>query len=410
MTITFPALTDVEGRLKAKRDELGAIFAEAGIAEGGTIDLSKVKSLDGDDAAKAAAIKNLNDELTDLGKKADELKGVARAAQAVRDGEETGERSDDQDPDEDRRTKRIPTFGEAFVKSGAGNKHKGRVVELDVELKTLMTTAAGWAPETIRSPRFVEDAQRPIQVVDFIPQTTTAQTAVSFMEETTFTNAAVEVAEGVAKPEAALALTEQTSPVRKIAVWIPVTDEQLEDVPRIQQYLDNRLGFMVRQRLDQQIISGDGTAPNISGMLDIVGIQTQAKATDPTPDAVYKAITKVNVTGQAMANLVIFHPNDWQDVRLLRTTDGIYIWGNPSDAGPERIWGLPVAVVQAATENTAIVVDTNFTELAMRKGLEVKVSDSHASYFIENKQAVRAELRAAFIVYRPAAICSVTGV
>lgn len=410
MTITFPALTDVEGRLKAKRDELGAIFAEAGIAEGGTIDLSKVKSLDGDDAAKAAAIKNLNDELTDLGKKADELKGVARAAQAVRDGEETGERSDDQDPDEDRRTKRTPTFGEAFVKSGAGNKHKGRVVELDVELKTLMTTAAGWAPETIRSPRFVEDAQRPIQVVDFIPQTTTAQTAVSFMEETTFTNAAVEVAEGVAKPEAALALTEQTSPVRKIAVWIPVTDEQLEDVPRIQQYLDNRLGFMVRQRLDQQIISGDGTAPNISGMLDIVGIQTQAKATDPTPDAVYKAITKVNVTGQAMANLVIFHPNDWQDVRLLRTTDGIYIWGNPSDAGPERIWGLPVAVVQAATENTAIVVDTNFTELAMRKGLEVKVSDSHASYFIENKQAVRAELRAAFIVYRPAAICSVTGV
>jgi HK97 family phage major capsid protein len=406
MTITFPALTEVEGRLKAKRDELAVIFTEAGPE----MDLAKVKALDGDIYAKAAAIKALNDEMTDLGAKADELRGVARAATAVRDGEEKGETSDDQDPGEDRRTKRTLTFGEAFVKSGAGGKLKGRVVELDVELKTLFETATGWVPEATRGPRVILDAQRPVQVVDFIPQTTTNQNAVTFMEETTFTNAAAETAEGVAKPEAALALTEQTSPVRKIAVWIPVTDEQLEDVPRIQQYLDNRLGFMVRQRLDLQIISGNGTAPNISGMLDIVGIQTQAKGADPTPDAVYKAITKVNVTGQAMANLVIFHPNDWQDVRLLRTVDGIYIWGNPSDAGPERIWGLPVAVVQAATENTAIVVDTSFTELAMKKGLEVKVSDSHGDFFIENKQAVRAELRAAFIVYRPAAICSVTGV
>jgi HK97 family phage major capsid protein len=406
MTITFPALAEIEGRLKAKRDELAVIFTEAGPE----MDLAKVKAIDGDTSAKAAAIKALNDEMTDLGTKADELRGVARAAAAVRDGEEKGETSDDQDPDEDRRTKRIPTFGEAFVKSGAGGKLKGRVVELDVELKTLFQTTAGWTPETTRGPRLIFDQQRPVQVVDFIPQTTTNQSAVTFMEETTFTNAAAETAEGIAKPEAALALTEQTSPVRKIAVWIPVTDEQLEDVPRIQQYLDNRLGFMVRQRLDLQIISGDGTAPNLSGMLDQVGIQTQAKGADPTPDAVYKAITKVNVIGQAMANLVIFHPNDWQDVRLLRTVDGIYIWGNPSDAGPERIWGLPVAVVQAATENTAIVVDTTFTELAMKKGLEVKVSDSHASFFIENKQAVRAELRAAFIVYRPNAICSVTGV
>jgi HK97 family phage major capsid protein len=274
-----------------------------------------------------------------------------------------------------------------------------------------MTTAAGFAPEVFRNDRIVESAQRPIQVVDLIPQVETTQSAIQYMEETTFTNAAAEVAEGGAYPEAALAFTEQSSLVRKIAVWLPITDEQLEDAPQIRGYLDNRLPFMIRQKLDQQIISGNGTAPNLRGIQSVVGIQTQAKGTDPVPDAVYKAIVKVEVTGQAVANAVAMHPNDWQDVRLLRTADGIYIWGNPSDAGPERIWGLRVVRAQALTENTALVGDfTNFSQLAVRRGVDVQISNSHDVYFINGKQAIRADMRVALVVFRPTAFCTVTGI
>jgi HK97 family phage major capsid protein len=404
-TMDFPALTDVKGKLTEKRKQLATIFDEAG-AE---VDLSKVKSVSGDSAAIAAHIKGLNDELTALGKERDQLEAVKAAAQAARETDEDGERKSERGDGNDGRTER-KSFGDLFVESKAGSELKGREVELKFDLKTLFSTSAGLTPDVVRGPRIVLDEQRPVQVVDFIPTRTTNQTSITYMEETTFTNAAAETAEGSAKPEAALALTERTSPVRKIAVWIPVTDEQLEDVEGIREYLDNRLTFMVRQRLDLQIISGDGTAPNLSGLLDVSGIQTQAKGTDPVPDAIYKAMTKVQVTGQAMPNLAIFHPNDWQDVRLLRTADGIYIWGNPSEAGPERIWGLNVVKAQAATENTAIVLDTTFTELAVKKGMEVKVSDSHSDYFVSNKQAVRAEMRAAFTVYRPTAVCQVTGV
>ena len=88
------------------------------------------------------------------------------------------------------------------------------------------------------------------------------------------------------------------------------------------------------------------------------------------------------------------HPNDWQDMRLLRTADGIYIWGNPSDAGPELIWGLAVAQAVAQTENTAVVGDfATFSELAIRRGIDVQVSNSHGSFFIEGKQAMRADIR-----------------
>ena len=400
--IEFPALKEAKGKLDAKRKELATIFEEAGPE----IDLAKVKSVDGDTTAKAAHIKNLNDEMSDLGQKVDELREVAKAAGAVRDGQEQGEDSDDQAPER----KGGKSWADAMVKSEAF-KSKGATSEIEVELKTLFETGAGWAPETTRGPRLVDYATRPIELLDLIPTTTTQQAAVTYMEETTFTNAAAETAEGVAKPEATLALTERTSAVRKIPVWIGITDEQLEDVPRAKQYLENRLPFMVRQRLSRQIIAGDGNAPNLRGVLNVSGIQTQAKGADPTPDAVYKAMTKVEVTGQAMPDAVVFHPNDWQDVRLLRTVDGIYIWGSPSDAAPERIWGLRVVKVQAATENTAVVGDwANFSELAVRKAMEIKISDSHASFFIENKQAVRAEIRVAVIFYRPAAFCTVTGI
>ena len=404
-TIEFPALAEARGKLKHKRDELATIFAEAGPE----IDLAKVKSVDGDTTAKAAHIKNLNDEMSDLGKKVEELFEVAKAAAVVRDGEDAaGEQSDDQAPGGGQ--KAAVSFGEAFIKSAAF-KQKGAVAEVDVELKTLLDTATGWVPETTRGPRVVEFATRPIELLDIIPTTTTTQTAVTYMEETTFTNNAAETAEGATKPEAALALTERSSTVRKIAVWIPVTDEQLEDVPRIQQYLNNRLPFMVRQRLSGQIIAGNGTAPNLRGILNVVGIQTQAKGTDPTPDAVYKAMTKVEVVGQAVPDAVVMHPNDWQEIRLLRTADGVYIWGNPSEPGPEMIWGLRVVKAQAVTENTGVVGDfRNYSELAIKKGLEVQTSNSHGTFFVENKQAVRAEMRAALVFYRPSAFCTVTGI
>ena len=407
--MSFPALAAAEGQLKAKQDELGKIFAEAGP----DIDFTKVKSVKGDSRDIVAHVRALNDEMTDLSKEVADLQSVQKAAERSRVAglREVG---DGATPSPEGRQSK--SFGQLFTESAS---YKGRTngtgpeTKLDIELKTLFSTSAGFAPETTRNGRIVDDAQRPVQIMtaDLIPQTTTNQSSVTFMEETTFTNNAAEAAEGGTYGEAALALTEQSSVVRKIAVFLPVTDEQLEDEPQARGYIDNRLPFMIRQRLDSQLLVGDGTPPNLDGILNVAGIQTQAKGADPTPDAVYKAMTKVRVTGQAMPDAVVFHPNDWQDIRLLRTADGLYIWGNPSDAGVERIWGLRVVQAQALTENTALVGDfANFSELAVRRGIDVQVSNSHSTYFIEGKQALRADIRVALVVYRPAAFCTVTGV
>ena len=409
------ALIEKRKELDAKRDGLAAIFKEAGPE----LDMDKIKSIEGDSAAKAQKIRELNAELADLGEQVDGLAQVERAAKAL---EVQGEhRHVHADPEADRKdrseSRQTKSLGQLFVESVAlkgFNGGQGPTAVLDVEVKTLMTTAAGWAPETTRGPRMVDFVTRPLQVTDTFPSSPTNQTAIKYMEETTFTNNAAEVAEGGTKPEAALVLTERTDPVQKIAVWLPVTDEQLEDVEGIQAYIDNRLSFMVRQRFDSQILVGNGTSPNLSGILDRVGIQTQAKSTDPTPDAIYKAMVKIRISGSgnggAIPNVVYMNPLDWQDVRLLRTADGIYIWGSPADPGPERIWGLPVVLAEGLTEGTGIVGDTTFAEIRVKKGVEIQVSDSHSTFFVENKQAIRAEMRAAFVVYRPAAFCQVTGI
>lgn len=413
--MTFPALLEVEGKLKERQDKLAAVFAEAGPE----YDMSKVKSLDGDSKAKVDAIRTMNEELDALGVEREGLLAVQKAAERSKAAEEKGkpgpgERGSDGGQPKGRDGAEQKDFGSLFTASQAFKARTGSggpESSLDIELKTLFQTSAGWAPETTRTGRVVEYATTPLDVLDLIPNTTTQQAAIVYMEETTFTNAAAETAEGGTYPESALALTEKSSPVRKIATWLPMTDEQLEDEPYARSYVNARLPFMVRQRLNTQILTGDGTAPNLRGALNVAGIQTQAKGSDPVPDAAYKAMVKIRTTGQAIPGAFAFNPLDWQDVRLLRTADGIYIWGSPSEAAPARLWGLPVAEAQGLTQNTGLCGDfANFSELAVKRGIDVQVSNSHSTFFVEGKQAVRADIRVALVFYRPTAFCTITGI
>jgi HK97 family phage major capsid protein len=306
------------------------------------------------------------------------------------------------------------SVGQLFVESKAFSGFSGNIgpeVHLDVETKTLFETTAGWTPEATRGPRVELTPERSLVVADLPSLTETNQVAIKFMEETTATKAATEKAEGTEYPEAAFVLTERESIVRKIAVWIPVTDEQFEDEPRARDYINNRLTRSINERLDGQLMNGGGVAPDLRGYLNTPNIQTEAKGANPTPDAVHIAIDKVRFTGFAEPDAAVFHPMDWGEIRRLRTADGMYIWGNPSEAGPLRIWGLPVVVTPAIAQGTALVgAFRAYSELALKRGIDIQVTNAHDTFFINGKLAIRADMRAAMVVYRPLAFCSVTGV
>lgn len=399
--------------LQVKSDELAKVFSEAG----DEMDFDNVKSIEGDGTRtteeKVAWVRERDAEITEL---TADVKAAAELEKAREGNSQLGTvlgllgQPANMIPTPDSPTLDVPkSFGDSFFK-GFDPEQKGKEFGIDLDVKTLFETGAGWAPESIRTGKVVDYAVAPVTILDHIPTTTTGSAAVVYMVESTYTQSAAEAAEAGSYAESAFALTETTSTVRKIAHFIPVTDEQLEDEAQASGYLDRNMRKGLEERLALQVLVGDGTPPNLSGILDRSGLQTQAKSTDPTPDAIHKALTKVRVTGAAIPNLIVMNPNDWQDVRLLRTTDGIYIWGSPSEAGPATIWGLPVVQESRLTENTGLVGDFDYAELAFKRGIEVKVSDSHSDYFVKGKQAVRADVRVAFQVYRDAAFCEVTGI
>lgn len=407
---------ELRGKLTERREKLHKVFEEAGQ----DMDMSKVESLEGDSAAKVEAINAINDEIDDLAKQLEPIEAEeATLNRARREADQYADSLKGHPLPPQRAGEPIrpqggdgPSIAEAFFEAGGIADGRGRDIELegfDVQ-GALFETGEGWEPEVIRSGRFVDKAVRPIQIIDVIPPGTTTQSAVKYMEETVFTNAAAETGEGEKYKEATLKVEEKESPVRKITVWLPVSDEQLEDEPQAQGYINRRLPFMLRQRLDGQIPSGDGEGNNLRGFLNTEGIQTQAKATDPAPDAAYKAMVKTETPGQAMVGPVLINPLNWQPIRLLRTADGIYIWGSPSEPGPERMWGQRVVKAQGMPEGTALTGDfANFAELSVRAGLEMKLSDSHGDQFIEGVLAIRARIRVALVVYRPAAFVEITG-
>lgn len=413
--LDFPALKEARDGLNAKRDELAGILREAGP----TYDMSLVKTLQGDSQAKVEQIRALNTEIDDRKSKVDELLVIGRAARAAAEGREDSAEAGSEPGTKaggERETKAgRKSFGQLLVASDAVREFKsgkmGTSARLDIELKTLFQTGAGWDPEDLRTGRVEMYPTRPApHVIDVFPQTTTQNSTVLYMEETTFTNPAAETAEGGQYPEAALQLTERSSEVRKIPVFLPVTDEQFDDEPRAEAYVQNRLPFMLRQRLDQQLLTGSGSGVNLRGLENVSGIQSQALGGDPIPDALYKCMRAIREDGFAEPSHVFIRPSKWETVQLQRTADGLYIWGHPSMPGARTIWGVPVVETTAVTSTKAAMGDfPTFSEVAVRRGIDVQVSNSHGTYFVEGRLAVRADVRVAVIFYRPRAFGVVTG-
>lgn len=435
MSVAELNLKQTREKMAEKQAVLGKIFADAK-NEAGEYDFGKVVSAV--DGAKTQAdvlkfVNEANSELNELGEHADALAAGEKAAREHADREKSIRRLPLPGAKGDRGERRtVKSLGEMvsdakeyqdWVKGGAGNgitlnfadafpsdlMAKARAFDTFGN-KTLFETGAGYAPESLRIGGFVEAASRPIQLLDIIPTAQTGYELVKYMEETTRTHGAAEKAEGGTYAESAFAFTEKSSPVEKITDSLPATDEQLKDAAMMSSYINGRLMFGLRQRLDSQVLIGNGTAPNLRGLKNVAGIQTQAKGADPVPDAVFKAMTLVRVTGRAVPTHVLLHPTDWQGVRLLRTADGIYIWGSPAEAGPERIWGLPVVQQDIDAAGTGYVgsFQPSWVSLFERQGVDMQVGYI-GTQFVEGKRTVRADMRTAFVVFRPAAFCELTG-
>ena len=274
-------------------------------------------------------------------------------------------------------------------------------------------------------PGFIDILQAPLNVIDLISRTPTDSDTIEYVREDTFTNNAAFTAEATGftatalggtgtKPESALAYSTQTSTVRTMAHWIPITNRMLDDAPAIRGIIDGRLLFGLAQKLQAQVVSGDGSGENLTGLLNTAGIGVVSKGSDSVIDALYKGRTQVMWTGYGRATAFVINPTDWQGIRLSREnvatgTLGGYMMGPPNTTGFPTLWGIPVVEDPNMTQGTALVGDfPQGATLFDREQGAVRVGTVN-DQFIRNMQTILAELRVAWVVWRPAVFSKVTG-
>jgi HK97 family phage major capsid protein len=272
------------------------------------------------------------------------------------------------------------------------------------------TSGGAFVVNDVYSGLFDQGLYRPLTIRDIVTVGSTGSDTVEYVKLTAFTNAAAPTAEATAtagasgtKPESALTLAKVTETVKTIAHWIPATKRALADAGQLRTLIDAFLRYGLEEELEDQMINGDGTGENFTGISNISGVQAQAWVTDILTTT-RKGRTKVRTVGRARPTAYVFHPNDWETIDLLQDNEARFYGAGPFGLSPARLWGLPVVESEGATEGTGYVGDFRKCVLWDREQGSIQVSDSHSDFFIRNMVAILAELRAAFGCVQPNAL------
>ena len=240
-----------------------------------------------------------------------------------------------------------------------------------------------------------------------VPEATTAADPAA-----NFIPAGAEIVDGGYKPESAVTFAAVSTPVETIAHLMPITRRAAADAPQVRQLVDAFLLYGLKEEEEDQILNGNGTSPNLRGILQDGGISTVGSAGTDL-DAIVDAICTIRADRRNPTGMVI-HPNDWFSTGFLLAKDstGQYLVGDPraSVDALSNLWGLRVVVTPAMTENTVLVGDFRQAVVADREQSALYVTDSHKDWFGRNLLAVLAEERLAFGVLDPDAFCTVTAV
>lgn len=303
------------------------------------------------------------------------------------------------------------SWGEQFIKSGRyGDFAGGHLNKLRVEVKNTLTGSdTNVAPQ--RNAGIVGGAVLPFSMEALLPSTTTTSNAIEFTKEASFTNSAAEAAEGAAKAESALTWSLVNMPISTVAHWIKISKQLAADAPALAAYVNTRMAYGVNQKVDTQLVIGDGVAPNISGTYDTGNFTAHGIANAALGSTLKKCVLIRKVMADLYAagypaDAIVLNPADWAaiEIDLMTTAAGQTLY-SVTESGQPRLFGLPVIQAIGMAADTFQV--GRFSEAYMvynREGVVVEMSDSDSDNFTKNLITLRAERRLALATEKPAAV------
>jgi HK97 family phage major capsid protein len=287
-------------------------------------------------------------------------------------------------------------------------------------------TGGGWLPVPQEAPGLVQKLFQPLKLESLLGSGVATGNTVRYAVEGTATSAAAGVAEGGLKPESTLAFSTLDEPIKKIATTVTISDELLEDAPAISAFINSRLTLFVQIEAERQLFRGTAGGNEVQGVFTSRGVPIYAGGTAAGNKAVqlFKAMNGTRGSAFVEPEWVVLHPTDYEQIRLLTDTAGQYFGGGPFQ-GPygsgsnldasgqvtgaqDVLWNKAVYVTAGiGGAGTALIGTSAAAQVWSRGGVQVEVTNSHASNFTLDLSVIRAERRLGLTVLRPGALCEV---
>ena len=254
---------------------------------------------------------------------------------------------------------------------------------------------------------FVAQPQVPTTLLDVIPVRPTASPTFRYIRQTSRTNRATVVPAGTTKPTSEFGLETVDGALAVVAHLSDAIDTYaLADVAGLEEFITAELQWGLLSAVEAQVINGNGTAPNLRGVLATSGLQVQTFV-DDLVTTTRSAVTKLEAAGYA-SNAIALRPEDWATIELSASPgSGEYVLGTtPVDRAARRLWGLPVVVSTALPVGTALLLSTDSVHVYTDGS--VNLDWDKATGFSKNQVIARLEGRFAVAVKRPFGVVKIT--
>ena len=271
-----------------------------------------------------------------------------------------------------------------------------------------VTSAANSAGVTVARERqagIIEKQYRPLSIRDILPSSAISSNSTEFVKELLFTNNAAPVAEGAQKPESDITFELATGNVRTLAHFAKASNQILDDSAGLASFIQNRLQLGLKLKEEDQILLGDGTGQNLTGIVPAatayVNTAIPGGAAATSVDKVRWAKLQVRKAFYA-ASAVVLNPEDWAKIELLKDTQNAYLFSAFTGGATPRLWGLNVVESDAIAAGQFLVGAFNVAaEIRDRQQVTIDISTEDADNFQKNMTTIRVEERLMVNIYRP---------
>ena len=311
-------------------------------------------------------------------------------------------------------------FGDALNKSESFKAMKnGTQGNASLELKADVLISSDFAGATSerdatgvqRVEGIKRDPSNVTNMMGIIPVGSTSSNVIRYVKESAYTDNAANVAEGSAPTDSEFQLTAEDAVVQKTSAVMTISQEMLDDTPALSSYLSQRLPAKINTVIDDQLIGGSGSSPNLLGLMNggttfAAGGFANAIESAQELDVLYVAMNQLALSNYA-ANGIVLNPTDFHKIALLKDTTNEYLRGNSlvSADGFFRINGVPVYMNNKMAAGNFVVADfSQASQVWQREGLRVDFGYENNDNFDKYLVSVRGIARIAHSIYLPKGI------